>query len=125
MPILDDAIAEDVEIFNVLIGSFSQFVVVENGLALVQIVDEDGNLYSMQLYKRCRLYKEILLVSMSDATRIFSGVHLHIHNMSALSYSVVYVYTLLLMKCVFLTARKKDPGSSMLLSYLILLQLQK
>ena len=73
--ILDDAIAEDVEISNVLIGSFSQFVVVENRLALVQIVDEDGNLYSMQLYKRYRLYIEILFVSMPDATRIFSGVH--------------------------------------------------
>ena len=80
MPILDDAIAEDVEIFNVLIGSFSQFVVVENLLALVQIVDEDGNHYSMHLYKICRLYIEILLVNVPEPTRFFSGVHLHIHN---------------------------------------------
>ena len=42
IPILDDAIPEDVEVFHVLMSSSSEFVLVERPIAIVHILDEDG-----------------------------------------------------------------------------------
>lgn len=42
IPILDDVMTEGVEVFSVVMTSSSEFVLLENHIALVQIVDEDG-----------------------------------------------------------------------------------
>ena len=42
IPILDDVIPEDVEVFHVLMSSSSEFVLVERPTAIVHIIDEDG-----------------------------------------------------------------------------------
>ena len=40
--ILDDVIPEGVEMFQVLMSSSSDFVLIESPIALVQIIDQDG-----------------------------------------------------------------------------------
>lgn len=39
---MNDALTESVEVFTVAMFSLSEFVLVENNIAIVQIVDEDG-----------------------------------------------------------------------------------
>ena len=39
---MNDALTEDVEVFSVAMSSASEFVLVENNIAIVQIIDEDG-----------------------------------------------------------------------------------
>ena len=40
--ILDDVIPEGVEMFQVVMSSSSDFVLIESPIALVQIIDQDG-----------------------------------------------------------------------------------
>ena len=42
VPIFDDAISEKVEMFRVMMAPLSQFVSVEDSVAIVQILDQDG-----------------------------------------------------------------------------------
>ena len=53
VPIFDDAISEKVEMFLVMMAPLSQFVSVEDSVAIVQILDQDG----MSI---CAVYREIL-----------------------------------------------------------------
>ena len=43
VPIINDAISEGVEMFTVAISSMSEFLLTENSIAIIQIIDEgDG-----------------------------------------------------------------------------------
>ena len=45
VPIVNDAIDEGVEIFSVATSSMSEFLLIENPVAIVQIIDSNGKIY--------------------------------------------------------------------------------
>ena len=45
IPIVNDAIDEGVEIFSVATSSMSEFLLIENPVAIVQIIDRNGKIY--------------------------------------------------------------------------------
>ena len=55
VPVINDDIAEGVELFTVAMASMSEFLLTDNSVAIVQIIDSNGG-KKLHLLKLCMLH---------------------------------------------------------------------